>query len=266
MHSESVRPNGKNNKCHTMVTTNEIVEILYLYLGYEISTVYIKSLQNPYDIFDIFEIYEVSMSCYNINSIYSIYQNFQDLLMYNVPPSTLTSRAKGVLPQRQSHQHELKLTEAHESVLEQWCKVMGHRGVPITYQLEMLRDHASDISGQDVGATWPKHFMMRHPGLKIKYTTGLEQSCARSLNPNAVRNYFDLLMEIMAKYNITPENIYNMDEKGIQLGIGKRVAALVDRGQKTAYQVEAGSRELVTIIETISADASGNFGDSYQAL
>ena len=64
-----------------MVTTYEIVEILYIYLGYEISTVYIKSLQNPYDIFDIFEIYEVSMSCYNIYSIYSIYQNFQDLLM-----------------------------------------------------------------------------------------------------------------------------------------------------------------------------------------
>jgi hypothetical protein len=173
---------------------------------------------------------------------------------YNVPSSTLTSRAKGVLPRRQSHQHELKLTEAHESVLEQWCKVMGRRGVPITYQ--MLRDHASDISGQDVGATWPKRFMMRHPGLKIKYTTGLEQSRARSLNPNAVRDYFDLLTEILAEYNIIPENIYNMDEKGIQLGIGKRVAALVDRGQKTAYQVETGSRELITIIETISADGA----------
>ena len=54
----------KNNKCHTMFTTYEIVEILYLYLGYKISTVYTKSLQNPYDILDIFEIYEVSMSCY----------------------------------------------------------------------------------------------------------------------------------------------------------------------------------------------------------
>ena len=47
-----------------------------------------------------------------------------------------------------------------------------------------------------------------------------------------------------------------MDEKGVQLGIGTRVAALIDRGQKTAYHIEDGDRELVTIIETICADGS----------
>jgi hypothetical protein len=47
-----------------------------------------------------------------------------------------------------------------------------------------------------------------------------------------------------------------MDEKGIQLGVGTRVAALIDRAQKTAYQIEDGNRELVTILETICADGS----------
>ncbi len=46
------------------------------------------------------------------------------------------------------------------------------------------------------------------------------------------------------------------DVIGIQLGLGKRVAALVDRDQKTAYQVEDGNRELVTVIETVCADGS----------
>jgi hypothetical protein len=59
---------------------------------------------------------------------------------------------------------------------------------------------------------------------------------------------------VIEEYSIPPENIYNMDEKGIQLGLGKRVAALVDHDQKTAYQVEDGNRELVTIIETVCAD------------
>lgn len=34
------------------------------------------------------------------------------------------------------------------------------------------------------------------------------------------------------------------------------MAALVDRDQKTAYQVEDGNRELVTVMECVSADGT----------
>ena len=51
-------------------------------------------------------------------------------------------------------------------------------------------------------------------------------------------------------------NLYNMDEKGIQLGIGARITAIMDRDQQTAYSIEDGNRELVMVIETICADGS----------
>ena len=35
--------------------------------------------------------------------------------------------------------------------------------------------------------------------------------------------------------------MYNIDEKGIQLGVGKRTLVLVDRDQKNVHQVEDGS-------------------------
>ena len=47
-----------------------------------------------------------------------------------------------------------------------------------------------------------------------------------------------------------------MDEKGVQLGIGNRVKVLVDRDQKVVSNIEPGSRELVTIIETMCADGT----------
>jgi hypothetical protein len=47
-----------------------------------------------------------------------------------------------------------------------------------------------------------------------------------------------------------------MDEKGIQLGIGARITAMIDRDQQTVYSIEDGNRELVTVIETICADGS----------
>ncbi|EKM59383.1 uncharacterized protein PHACADRAFT_85929, partial [Phanerochaete carnosa HHB-10118-sp] len=53
---------------------------------------------------------------------------------------------------------------------------------------------------------------------------------------------------------ISPENIYNMDEKGIQLGVRKKVQTLVDHDQRTLYLIENGLYELVTIIETICTD------------
>ena len=97
-------------------------------------------------------------------------------------------------------------------------------------------------------------FHTRHPELKAKWTTGLEQCCAQSLNRAAVAGFYDHLQHLQEKYDIPDENIYNMDEKGIQLGMGKRVHALVNRDQKTVHQVEDGNRELVTIIECVCAD------------
>ena len=53
-----------------------------------------------------------------------------------------------------------------------------------------------------------------------------------------------------------PENIYNMDEKGIQLGIGAKITATIDWDQKVVYFIEDGNREFITVIECICADGS----------
>ena len=69
-----------------------------------------------------------------------------------------------------------------------------------------------------------------------------------------VQEFYDLLDETVKEFNISSENIYNMDEKGIQMGIGRCIAVLVDQYQKDIYQVENGNCQLVTIIGTVSAD------------
>jgi hypothetical protein len=92
--------------------------------------------------------------------------------------------------------------------------------------------------------------------LKARWTTGLESCRAKSLNRAQVSEFFNILKELVTEYGILPENTYNMDEKGIQLGVGKRTLVLVDRDQKTVQQVEDGSRELVTVIETVCADGT----------
>ena len=63
-----------------------------------------------------------------------------------------------------------------------------------------------------------------------------------------------LLKELVKKYKIPVENIYNMDKKGIQLSIGACIGAFIDCDQANVYNIKHGSRELVTIIKTVCAD------------
>jgi Tc5 transposase DNA-binding domain len=154
----------------------------------------------------------------------------------------------------EAHADEQLLTPAQEEILVKWIKVQGHRGVPMTYR--SVAHAAGEISGKPVGEVWPKRFRKRHPDLKMKKTTGLEKARAKALNPSAVNGFYDMLSDVIKEYDILPENIYNMDEKGIQLGIGARITAMVDRNQKTVYSIEDGNRELVTVIECICADGS----------
>ena len=141
-----------------------------------------------------------------------------------------------------------------EEVLVKWIKVQGCHGIPLTYVTVAL--YAGEISGQQVGGSWPKWFLKCHPDLKMKKMQGLEMARAKALNQFAVGEFFDMLDELIKEYDIVPENIYNMDEKDVQLSIGAKVVVLVDRDQKTAYSIKDGNQELVTVIEVICADGS----------
>lgn len=174
--------------------------------------------------------------------------------VYSVSKSTLTARFHGRKTRQEAHEQERNLTYAAESALVEWIQEMGRRGIPL--HASAVAEHASNISGERIGEHWVQRFRSRHPELKAKWTTGLEKCRAQSLNHAAVTDFYKTTQEAIKKYNIPEENIYNMDEKGIQLGVGARVLALVDRDQKTVQQVEDGNRELVTVIECVCADGT----------
>jgi hypothetical protein len=47
-----------------------------------------------------------------------------------------------------------------------------------------------------------------------------------------------------------------MDEKGIQLGIWKKILVMVDHDQETIHQVEDGNHKLVTVIKCVCANGT----------
>ena len=67
---------------------------------------------------------------------------------------------------------------------------------------------------------------------------------------------FDVLGPIIKQHNIQPDNLYNMDEKGLQMAKSVRVKVICVRGRKSPPLVQDGNRELITAIETIAADGT----------
>jgi len=173
-----------------------------------------------------------------------------------VKRGTLRARYNGIRPRNEAHEHQQNLTHAEEKILVEWLKVQGRRGVPVGPST--LGDHAAAIAGpnKDIGQSWPHRFMKRHPDLKTKWTQSLEKCRANNVNYATIMNFRDIFEEVVAFFNIPPENMYNMDEKGLQLGVGKRIAAIIDRDQKQVYSLEDGDRELVTVVETVCADGT----------
>jgi len=187
------------------------------------------------------------------NPIYSYRQAATD---FTVPKSTLTARHKHHRKTRKkAHEFRQHLTAAMEDQLVETIKIQGHRG--LTLDKEDIKLYAEAICGYPVGDTWYDHFRKRHlDELKTRWTRNFEASRARSLNETNTSSFFSLLEETVKEFQIDDDDIYNMDEKGIQLGITGRVQTLVDRNQQSVNRVEDGNRELVTIIETVCADGT----------
>ncbi len=66
-------------------------------------------------------------------------------------------------------------------------------------------------------------------------------------------------MQIIRKYEIPIENVYNMDEKGCKRGGGcndSNQKYFVHRSCRPRYRARSGNLELVTIIECVCANGT----------
>ncbi|KAM4061765.1 hypothetical protein HRG_011777 [Hirsutella rhossiliensis] len=68
-----------------------------------------------------------------------------------------------------------------------------------------------------------------------------------------VTEYFKKLHETIASYGINPADIWNMDETGFRIGIG-RDQVVVTKSRRSQYFGIEENRESATAVEAISAD------------
>lgn len=174
---------------------------------------------------------------------------------------TILTRHNGGRSIREAHEDQRNLTPAEEIVLVHFLEESASRGYP--QSLTAIQRIARTIqenrcgSGAKIGDDWSARFLDRHRDvLQTHWSKHLDTSRARAMNPEAKKQWFQLVEDFIVKLGIKPENLYAMDETGCppsDQGTGRVVGG---RGTKTQHKQGGGGHENVTAIVTIFADGS----------
>ena len=108
-----------------------------------------------------------------------------------------------------------------------------------------------------LGNTWVSRFMARHADeLMFQRDSPKELERAAAEDPEAIRSWFNALKGKIDRCGIQPRDMYNVDEAGFRIGIGKRERVVTKRRKKKVRLPSSKDtdRELITMVETISTD------------
>ena len=186
------------------------------------------------------------------------YQKIAD--KYSLSRSTLSRRHRGVCASRKDgYSSRQKLTPQQEYELCSYIADLTERGLAPTRQ--MVVNFASEMAKQYVGDGWVTRFLHRHPEQFIyKWTSPMDASRHDADRANKYAQYFDLLRDKIEQYSILPQHTYNMDEKGLAIGLVNRSKRIFGKAAWEAggkrQSLQDGNREWVSILATICADGS----------
>ena len=173
-------------------------------------------------------------------------------LAFKISHSTLSDCWNGWKTCQEAHAHQRLLTDAQEDTLTQWIGACAERGIPITPGT--LANVVAFIVKEPIGNSWVQHYLKQRSDLCTRHTQALEKCWASNVNLPTVTKFFYLFSSLIDEFDIIPSCLFNMDEKGVQLGTGRRLTAIVDHDQQSVYSIENGSKKMVMVIECICAD------------
>jgi hypothetical protein len=194
-----------------------------------------------------------------------------------IRPDTVNRRVQGGNSRQEARQKQQLLTTAQQRTLLKWIKQLTISGYAPTHQL--LREIAEEVrvnkvrvfdpfshiqpatpvapvSRLPLGQEWVKRFVKRHNVLRSQFGRRVESarlSCATEPIMNA---WFDAFKDIVSRFDIAEENIYNMDKTGFCIGTMESTRIIVDSSRRTRYQAQSGRQEWVSILECVCADGS----------
>ncbi|KAF2035672.1 hypothetical protein EK21DRAFT_54562, partial [Setomelanomma holmii] len=87
----------------------------------------------------------------------------------------------------------------------------------------IVQDFASAVAKEDISESWVIRFVKNYKDqLTAKWTTGMDRVRHQADSEVKYKLYFDLLHSKIDKYQVEPQHMYDMDEKGFLIGVTSR--------------------------------------------
>jgi hypothetical protein len=104
-----------------------------------------------------------------------------------------------------------------------------------------------------VGKNWVTTFIKGNEAIKARYNCKYDYQRAKCKDPELIQAWFIRIKATIDAYEIQPDDIYNFDETGFQMGViaTAKVVTGSDRAGRPRT-VQPGNREWVTIIKAIN--------------
>jgi len=179
---------------------------------------------------------------------------------HKVKRSTLSRRWNKVTRSREDGYNLMRfLSTIQSKALIKYINDLTERGLPPIVQ--MVQNLAAGIARRQPGNHWTARWLAAHKNeLKLGYLPPINIARKKADSALYYSLYFKLLSRKIAKYNILPENIYNMDEKGLLIGFLIKLQRVFSKKAFNDGRIknisQDGNREWITIIAAICADGT----------
>lgn len=170
-----------------------------------------------------------------------------------VAHQTLHDRFTGKHDPRGGKRTTSLLTLQQEKALIRFITFYDDWASPPTYSqilervLQLARENNPSVTS--VGKCWLRRFLKRHPTIRGRQSQQLDRDRAKADNIGVLRDVFQKYRNIIERFGIRPQDIYNFDEKGVMYGQTGREWVFTRRSRRIPYVQQDGSRKSITIIE-----------------
>jgi len=171
---------------------------------------------------------------------------------------TIQKRVNGAKPAYEAHGGQQKMPPEMEDMLVEWIKAEDLSGnAPGFVRTCVMAEDMLQFAGLPayLGENWHKNFAKCHPDIKAVHARQVEAERVNACNEATIIEFFERYKEIKAKYRISDDNTYNMDEMGTQMGDTGREKVFMNAcaGAKHTITKKPAQEKWITLLECVSA-------------
>ncbi|EKV14739.1 Transposon, putative [Penicillium digitatum Pd1] len=132
---------------------------------------------------------------------------------------------------------------------------INRRQIAIAADSILENDHTDPTTpAPQIGAHWLPRFLKRHPEYYVRRRRALDIERATALDKSVVERWFEDYKQVITEHGICQQDIYNFDETGFQIGVGRDQFIITRHPKKKPCNGSVTNRESVTVLEAVSAD------------